>query len=109
MPFIPIEDLMEVEVVPGFTGSFLHSENLTIAAWEIEAGSSLPEHSHLQEQISIITRGEFELTLDGETMVLASGLVAVVPSTAKHSGTALTDCSIIDVFHPPRDDYKFDE
>lgn len=109
MPFIRIEDLMEVEVVPGFTGSFLHSENLTIATWEIEAGSSLPEHSHQQEQISIVTEGEFELTLAGETMVLAPGLVAVVPSTASHSGKALTDCSIVDVFYPVRDDYKFDE
>ncbi|MCK4639500.1 MAG: cupin domain-containing protein, partial [Bacteroidales bacterium] len=53
-----------------------------------------------------VTEGEFELTLNGKTQVLNSGKIAVIPSNAKHSGKAITDCKIIDIFNPVREDYK---
>jgi quercetin dioxygenase-like cupin family protein len=54
----------------------------------------------------IVSEGEFELTVDGETEVLRPGVVAVIPSDAEHSGRALTDCRVIDIFHPVREDYR---
>ena len=39
------------EVIPGFVGRFLHSDSMTFALWEIAAGSTLPEHAHLHEQV----------------------------------------------------------
>ncbi len=50
--------------------------------------------------------GSFELTVAGETQVLEPGSVAVIPGNAPHSGKALTECRILDVFQPPRDDYR---
>jgi len=32
-------------------------------------------------------------------------MVVLIPSDAKHSGKALTDCTIIDIFNPVREDY----
>jgi len=106
MPYYEIENLEKKEVFPGFKGRFIHSEQVTIAHWDIDADAALPEHSHPHEQIALVNQGTFELTIDGETKVLEAGQVAVIPSQAVHSGKAITDCQITDVFQPVREDYQ---
>ena len=106
MSFINLETITEREVVPGFKGKFIHSDNVTIVHWDISAGAKLSEHNHPHEQITNIINGEFELTIEGKTKVLKSGELVVVPSNVKHSGRAITDCYVVDVFYPIREDYK---
>lgn len=93
------------EVVPGMRARFVHSQTMTIAHWQIDAGAVLPRHSHRHEQICNVIEGEFELTIDGITKIMSGGDIAVIPSNATHSGVANTDCKIIDVFQPVREDY----
>lgn len=106
MPYYEIESLEKKEVFPGFKGRFVHSDQVTIAHWEIDANAVLPEHSHIHEQIALVNRGTFELTINGDTKVLEAGQIAVIPSQAVHSGKAITDCQITDVFQPVREDYQ---
>jgi quercetin dioxygenase-like cupin family protein len=106
MPFLNLHDLEAKELVPGFKGRFVHSENMTVAYWDIEVGAVLPEHAHSHEQVASMIAGEFELTVNGETRVLRPGSVAIVPSNAVHSGRAITMCRIIDAFYPVREDYR---
>jgi quercetin dioxygenase-like cupin family protein len=106
MPFLNLDELEEKQMVPGFKGHFVHSENMTFAYWDIEAGAVLPEHSHPHEQVASMIAGEFELTVNGEAKVLRPGSVAIVPSDAVHSGRAIARCRIIDVFYPVREDYR---
>ncbi|MDM8514898.1 cupin domain-containing protein [Desulfobacterales bacterium HSG16] len=108
MSFIELDSIKERELVAGFKAKFVHSEKMTISFFTIKAGSTLPEHSHPHEQISNVIEGEFEMVVDGESRVLTPGIVTVIPSDSPHSGTAKTDCRIIDIFHPVRQDYKFD-
>lgn len=106
MPFVDLSGMDEREVMPGFHGKFVHSENMTTSFWRIEAGAKLPEHAHPHEQVSALTSGRFEMMLEGETRQLEPGTVVVIPSNATHSGTALTDCTIMDMFYPVREDYR---
>ena len=106
MTFISLDELGTVEPFPGFIGTFLHSENMSVATWQISAGSPFPEHSHPHEQIMMVLKGEFELTVAEETQVMRPGVLAVIPSDDMHSGRALTDCRGIDVCHPVREDYR---
>ncbi|MHA1976475.1 MAG: cupin domain-containing protein [Candidatus Hodarchaeales archaeon] len=101
-----MSEIKEHEVVTGFKGQFIHTENLTIAHWSITAGSILPEHKHHQEQVTNLIKGEFEMHCDEKNVKLESGGVVVIPSNALHSGKALTDCYIVDVFYPTREDYR---
>ena len=106
MPYLDLSQQSEREPVPGFRVRFVHSENMTFAYWDIRQGALLPEHNHPHEQVANVLDGRFELTIDGETRVLESGMVAIIPPNAVHSGRAISDCRILDVFYPIREDYR---
>ena len=106
MPFIKLSDIDESERVKGFRARFVHTDRMTSAYWQIAADSVLPEHSHPHEQVSTIIRGRFEMTVDGQTRTIEAGDVVVIPSGSRHRGRALTDCFILDVFSPVREDYR---
>ncbi|MGC4022619.1 MAG: cupin domain-containing protein, partial [Cyclobacteriaceae bacterium] len=90
----------------GFNARFVHTDSVTVAYVTVKSGSVLPEHAHVQEQITQVIEGKLELTLAGETLVLEPGHIALIPSNAKHSAIARTACRVIDVFNPVREDYK---
>lgn len=106
MSFLKINDIPQTTLFPGFKGRFLHGEKLTVAHFEIEKGSKLPEHSHEHEQITQVLSGKLELTIEGESHMLEAGLAAIIPPNANHSGLAITDCYVMDVFTPVREDYR---
>jgi len=106
MPFIQLDQCPEKELIPGFHAKLIHTEGLSVGYFSIKAGSTLPEHHHIHEQISNVLEGEFEMTVGTITQLLKPGMVAVIPSMAVHSGKAVTDCYILDVFNPVREDYK---
>ena len=106
MPFIKLTDVEERDMVPGFRARFVHADRMTCSYWNVAAGSELPEHAHPHEQITNMIRGLFEMTLEGKTQTVTEGDVVVIPSGARHRGRALTDCFILDVFSPVREDYR---
>ena len=106
MERVNLNEMEARELVAGFKGRFVHSQNMTFAFWEIEAGSSLPAHAHPHEQVVNILDGQMKFTLDGETQVLKTGDVVVVPPDLEHSGETVTACRVLDVFHPVREDYR---
>ncbi len=99
-------DLEPRKLLPGTEVQLVHSETMTLASWLFEPGIDLPEHSHPHEQISTVIEGLFELTIDGETLAMKAGDVAVIPSGAVHSGRSITQCRVIDAFHPVREDLR---
>ena len=105
MPFINLEDLNELEIAPGIVGLIVTAESVTVAHFSIAAGSVLPEHSHVHEQVVNVIEGELELTAEGKTNRLVPGTALVLPPNVPHSGKAVTDVKVIDVFHPVREDF----
>jgi quercetin dioxygenase-like cupin family protein len=103
---IDLNKIEEKEIVPGCFVRFVHSENITIAYWNVKAGASLPAHSHPHEQICTVFEGEFELTVDNMPHLLKQNNVFVIPSGISHSGKAITNCKLTDTFYPVREDYK---
>ena len=93
-------------ILPGVGVKFVHSDNMTIAYWEFEPETELPLHDHPHEQVVNLISGEFELTVDGEPLMLVPGKVVVIPGGVPHSGRSISACRIIDVFYPVREDYR---
>jgi quercetin dioxygenase-like cupin family protein len=44
--------------------------------------------------------------VEGVEHIIEPGSVVVIPPHAKHYGTSITDCRLLDVFCPVREDYK---
>ena len=103
---LTLTDIEPFEISRGFTARMFHTDTMTLAYVDIEAGAELPEHAHFHEQVANVLEGEFEFVLGGKTMVLRPGEVLVIPSNVPHSGRALTHCRILDVFHPVREDFR---
>lgn len=105
MEIIKLHEMAGREMVPGYHAKFVHSPNVTLAYWDIEEGNALPKHAHPHEQVVNLIEGRFEITVDGESVVLEAGSVVIIPPNVMHSGKALAPCRIIDVFYPVRTDY----
>lgn len=106
MNFLRLSELEERELIPGFHGRIVHAGTMSFVYWRIEAGAVLPAHAHPHEQVAHTFSGEFELFIEGDGQRLTPGTVAVIPGDAQHWGRALTECRIMDAFHPTRDDYR---
>ena len=107
MAFVALSKLKEKEQIKGFHGRAIHTGAMSFLYWSVEAGASVPMHAHHHEQVAHVLKGRFELTIGDETRVLEPGVVAVIPSHISHGGRAVTDCELLDVFTPERDDYKW--
>lgn len=102
MNFTHLSSLPEQEIFPGISARVLHTEHVTVAYVTIQAGTLLPEHAHPQEQVCNVLRGQLEMTIEGESQVLEPGIAATIAPNLRHSGRALTDCLVLDIFHPHR-------
>ena len=101
-----LDIIMQMEFFPGLKGKLVHGDKITWAFWDVEKGAEVPEHSHHHEQIMHVIDGEFEFILNGNKKIYKSGDVVVIPSNIPHSGKALTECRLMDVFSPVREEYK---
>jgi quercetin dioxygenase-like cupin family protein len=106
MTFTDTADLAARDVWPGFHGKFVHTDSMTIAFWDIDAGVSLPSHAHAHEQVSCVIDGQFEMTVGSETRLMTAGMVVTIPGDTPHSARSLTACRLVDVFRPVREDYR---
>jgi quercetin dioxygenase-like cupin family protein len=103
MPFVDTTDLQVLEKLPGWRGRLFHSASMTFAHWEFDAGASIHEHFHPQEEVWEVLDGELEVTIDGVTRAARPGVVAIVPPGVPHSVRALTDGKAIAIDYPLRD------
>lgn len=101
-----IKSIPPKEIVPGITGYYAHGDKHTFGYVEIKKGSVVPEHHHIQEQITYIIEGQLNMVIGGEPCALTTGMCHIIPSNMPHSAVAVTDCKLIDTFSPVRDDYK---
>src|SRR6185369_8866274 len=105
MTLVDINKLDVRERLPGWHGRYFHTNNMTFAHYEFKRGATIHEHFHLEEEVYEVIDGELELTIDGVSQMVSSGLVAIVPSGVRHSVKALSDGRAIIVDSPRRKDF----
>lgn len=103
---VNLDDIEKLQLADGISARIITTDTLTVAHVSLDAGAILPEHQHYQEQVVNVTAGELELTVDGQPYRLTPGKVLVLAPNVPHSGRAITDCRVIDVFHPIREDFR---
>ena len=76
---------------------------LVKVAFEPGAVGTLHQHPHTQA--SYVSKGVFDITIDGKTQRLSAGDVYFVPSGEIHGAVCFEKGELIDVFTPMREDF----
>jgi quercetin dioxygenase-like cupin family protein len=97
---VELEDLN-----PLLQRQFVVGHDLMIARVLLKQGSVVPEHSHVNEQITYILEGALQFDIDGKRIVVRAGEVLCIPPNMPHAALALEDTVDLDVFNPPRQDW----
>ncbi|MCP4632268.1 MAG: cupin domain-containing protein [candidate division Zixibacteria bacterium] len=106
MGLVKLNELPELQISEGILAHAVNTQTVTVLHVQIKAGSLLPEHVHYNEQVINVIAGELELTVEGKVHRLVPGVVMVLPPNVPHSGRAVTDVKVVDVFHPAREDFR---
>jgi len=100
MTFVDTNKLEVFERLPGWRGRYFDSPSMTFAHYEFDAGSSIHEHSHPEEEVWQVIEGELEITIGGVTRRAGPGSAGIVPPNTLHSVRAISDGKAIVVDYP---------
>ena len=83
----------------------IHGDTMTVARIDLKKGAVVPEHSHHNEQISMVERGALRFVLAGVEKIMRPGDMLKIPPHVPHSVEALEDSVAVDLFSPRREDW----
>jgi quercetin dioxygenase-like cupin family protein len=91
----------------GVHGRVLHGERITLGVIELDPNSVVPEHSHENEQLGMCVSGSLRFRVADESRDLEPGGTWTISANVPHEVHVGPDGAVvIDVFVPPRDDWR---
>ncbi len=107
MPLIDHNSVTPVEMFPGVVRrTITYGERLMLVEVAIDEGAVVPMHTHPHEQTGYLISGRFLFELGHEQRELGPGDCWLVPSNVPHQVTALETSLCVDIFSPPREEYR---
>ena len=101
------DSVSPVEMLPGVTRRTLNEgERTMLVEVEMRKGSEVPLHTHMHEQIGYLARGRILFRLGDEQRELNPCDSWIVPCNVPHAATALEETLLVDIFSPPREEYR---
>jgi quercetin dioxygenase-like cupin family protein len=101
------EEATPVEMLPGITRRTLSEGARTmLCELRMDAGSTVPAHTHAHEQTGYLASGRFRFRLGDTWRELGPGDSWCVPGGIEHEVEVIEDAIAIDVFSPPREEYR---
>lgn len=95
----------KIKTLPLFDGRFdaykLAANGSDVLFASYPAGTEIPPHQHETDNYGVITRGELQLTMQGETQYIKVGQWYHVPANVEHSAKFNVVTDEIEIwFHP---------
>jgi len=105
--FDHLEAILPQQLLAGYVVRGVHGEQVTLSVVEVDPGADLPEHHHVNEQLGMVIVGSLHFTIGGEERQVGPGETWTIPSNTAHSARGGPDGAVvIEVFSPPRTDWK---
>jgi quercetin dioxygenase-like cupin family protein len=105
--FADVATLPARRIWDGVVGRVVHGEQLTLAIVELEPGSVIPEHSHVNEQVGVCVAGSLRFRVDDETREITPGQTWRILAEIPHEVvTGPAGAVVIETFAPPRADWS---
>jgi quercetin dioxygenase-like cupin family protein len=96
-----------VEMLPGIVRRTLNEgERAMLCELRLAKGSHVPSHTHPHEQIGYLVSGRFRFRMGKEWLELGPGDSWCVPGDLEHEVEVLEDSVALDIFSPPREEYR---
>jgi unsaturated pyranuronate lyase len=102
---IPWNTVELEQLNPLLQRQFVVGRDIMVARVLLKKGCIVPEHCHVNEQVTYILEGALKFWIDGKEIVVNAGEVLTIPSNMPHKAEALADTIDLDVFNPPRADW----
>src|SRR5262249_49845720 len=99
-------DITSEQVLPTVSRRFVNTKQMTVARFELAAGTFVSRHSHANEQVTFVLSGRLEVATDAGTFVVGPGEFAVIDGGVGHETKALEATIAVDVFCPNRQDWS---
>ena len=105
--FGDIASLRVLSIWEGVVARAVDGEDASFAVVELDPDSVVAEHAHPNEQLGMVLRGNVRFRVDGETQELGPGQTWSIPPNTPHEvHTGPEGAVVIDVFAPPRADWR---
>jgi len=98
-------DIATEQLNPKMRRQVVHTEQMTIARIQLDAGAQVPAHTHHNAQVSMVLAGRIRFIVDGQPVEVAAGQVLELKPHQPHGVEILEDSVILDLFTPPREDW----
>jgi quercetin dioxygenase-like cupin family protein len=96
-----------VEMLPGVVRRTMgEGERMMLIEVTLDNGAEVPLHTHPHEQVGYLANGRLLFQIGDEKRELSAGDSWLVPSNVPHQVTALETSVAIDIFSPPREEYR---
>jgi len=107
MSFFNVPELPATDMLPGIDRRAVWLNKVMLTFFIFQPQAIVPEHSHENEQITVVTRGAMEFTLGDEKRILRAGDGVCISANVSHSAQVLEELTeAYDAWGPPRDEYK---
>jgi quercetin dioxygenase-like cupin family protein len=105
--FYPHKDAAPVEMLPGLIRRVLASSDvMMLVEFTFEKGVEVPQHTHPHDQVGYVVSGRMRMVIGDHAVECGPGDSYHAPPDVPHSGAALEPSVVVDVFSPPREDYR---
>lgn len=89
-----------------FRKTLTYNDNLMLCYFTLHKDSEVPIHSHKEHQVGYVLSGKLKFVTENGSFIAKEGDSYIFDSYEKHGAIVLEDSNVIDVFNPPREDYK---
>lgn len=101
------QEAKPVDMFPGVVRrTMTDGERMMLCEVSMEKGSVVPRHTHPHEQTGWLASGRLRLEVAGESRDLGPGDAWMIPGGVPHAAEALEASVFVDVFSPPREEYR---
>jgi quercetin dioxygenase-like cupin family protein len=105
--FVSPADAAQVEMLTGVNRrTMATTDEAMLCEFFLERGAQVPEHQHMNDQVGYVVFGRLAMIIGGQERVLQPGDSYAIPGGVLHQAQALIDTLVVDVFSPPRADYR---
>lgn len=96
-----------VEMLPGITRQMVAAGDAAmVVRITVDRDAVVPVHTHMHEQVGYLASGRARFQIGDEERELGAGDGYEIAGDVPHGVVALEDCVFVDVFSPPREEYR---